>query len=176
MINKVILQGRLTRDPEIRQTPSGTTCAKFSLATNSGYKSKDGQEITTYTDCVAWGKTGEFVSKFFFKGSEMLIEGELRNNNYTDKNGTNHYGMNVNVSSVNFCGTKSGQAQQPQQTAQQAEREILAQQAQVYSQIGHRDQAQGFVQQAQAQGVPTQQVPDIGDLGEYEVISGDVPF
>lgn len=172
MINKVILQGRLTRDVEMRQTTSGKTVAKFSIATNSGFKNQNGEEQTTFTECTAWGKTAEFVSRYFQKGTQLILEGELRNNNYTDKEGVKHYGMIVNVQSVNFCEKRSDQ---------QAQQSVTAQQAAAYSQIGYRQEApQQFVQQAQAQGVRVQQEPDLSldGLGGFEemISDGDVPF
>lgn len=179
MINKVILQGRLTRDVEMRQTTSGKAVAKFSIATNSGFKNQNGEEQTTFTECTAWGKTAEFMSRYFQKGTQLILEGELRNNNYTDKEGVKHYGMIVNVSGVNFCEKRSD-GQQVQQ-AQQAQQSVTAQQAAAYSQIGYRQEApQQFVQQAQAQGVNVQQEPDLSldGLGGFEEIisDGDVPF
>lgn len=172
MINRVILQGRLTRDVEMRQTTSGKTVAKFSIATNSGFKNQNGEEQTTFTECTAWGKTAEFVSRYFQKGTQLILEGELRNNNYTDRDGVKHYGMIVNVQSVNFCEKRSDG--QPQQS-------VTAQQAAAYSQIGYRQEApQQFVQQAQAQGVRVQQEPDLSldGLGGFEemISDGDVPF
>lgn len=181
MINKVILQGRLTRDVEMRQTTSGKTVAKFSIATNSGFKNQNGEEQTTFTECTAWGKTAEFVSRYFQKGAQLILEGELRNNNYTDRDGVKHYGMIVNVQSVNFCEKRSDGQPQQQAQAQQPQQSVTAQQAAAYSQIGYRQEApQQFVQQAQAQGVSVQQEPDLSldGLGGFEEIisDGDVPF
>lgn len=196
MINKVILQGRLTRDVEMRQTTSGKMVAKFSIATNSGFKNQNGEEQTTFTECTAWGKTAEFVSRYFQKGTQLIVEGELRNNNYTDRDGVKHYGMIVNVSGVNFCEKRSdgqqmqqpstyaqaGYAPQPQQPQQyaQPQQSVTAQQAAAYSQIGYRQEPQQFVQQAQAQGVRVQQEPDLSldGLGGFEEIisDGDMPF
>ena len=188
MTNVVILQGRLTRDVEMRQTTSGKMVAKFSIATNSGFKDQNGEEQVTFTECTAWGKTAEFMSRYFQKGTQLIVEGELRNNNYTDRNGVKHYGMLVNVKNASFCEKRSEgqQMQQPNTYAQ-------PQQAAAYSQIGYRQEApqqfpqqpmkqqpQQFVQQAQAQGVNVQQVPDISldGLGDFEEIisDGDVPF
>lgn len=177
MINRVILQGRLTRDVEMRQTTSGKAVAKFSIATNSGYKNQSGEEQTTFTECTAWGKTAEFVSRYFQKGAQLILEGELRNNNYTDRDGVKHYEMIVNVQNVNFCEKRSD----GQQMQQQPQQSVTAQQAAAYSQIGYRQEApQQFVQQAQAQGVRVQQEPDLSldGLGGFEEIinDGDVPF
>ena len=197
MTNVVILQGRLTRDVEMRQTTSGKMVAKFSIATNSGFKDQNGEEQVTFTECTAWGKTAEFMSRYFQKGTQLIVEGELRNNNYTDRNGVKHYGMLVNVRGVSFCEKRSeGQPQRYAQagyTQPQPQQSVTAQQAAAYSQIGYRQEApqqyaqqpmqqqpQQFVQQAQAQGVNVQQVPDLSldGLGDFEEIisDGDVPF
>lgn len=190
MTNVVILQGRLTRDVEMRQTTSGKAVAKFSIATNSGFKNQNGEEQVTFTECTAWGKTAEFMGRYFQKGSLLIVEGELRNNNYTDRDGVKHYGMLVNVKNVSFCEkrSESQQMQQPN-TYAQPQQSVTAQQAAAYSQIGYRQEApqqpmqqqsQQFVQQAQAQGVNVQQVPDLSldGLGDFEEIisDGNVPF
>lgn len=194
MTNVVILQGRLTRDVEMRQTTSGKMVAKFSIATNSGFKDQNGEEQVTFTECTAWGKTAEFMSRYFQKGTQLIVEGELRNNNYTDRDGVKHYGMLVNVRGVSFCEKRSeGQQMQQPNTYAQPQQSVTAQQAAAYSQIGYRQEApqqyaqqpmqqqpQQFVQQAQAQGVNVQQVPDLSldGLGDFEEIisDGDVPF
>lgn len=183
MTNVVILQGRLTRDVEMRQTTSGKMVAKFSIATNSGFKDQNGEEQVTFTECTAWGKTAEFMSRYFQKGTQLIVEGELRNNNYTDRDGVKHYGMLVNVRGVSFCEKRSeGQSQQYAQAGYtQPQQSVTAQQAAAFSQIGYRQEApQQFVQQAQAQGVNVQQVPDLSldGLGDFEEIisDGDVPF
>lgn len=111
MLNKVILMGRLTKDPEFRQTPSGQSVSRISIALNRQYTNKQtGEKVedTTYVDCEAWGSTADFISRYFRKGNMILIEGRLRNNNYTDNNGVKHYAMNVVVESVSFCESKGG--------------------------------------------------------------------
>lgn len=118
MINKVILMGRLTADPEMKQTNSGTAYCKFSVAVNRSFADKQtGERQADFINVTAWGKTAEFVTKYFHKGSMIIVEGELRNNNYTDGNGIKHYSMDVYASNVAFSETKA--ASQGQQTTQQ---------------------------------------------------------
>lgn len=118
MINKVILMGRLTADPEIRQTQNGTAVAKFTVAVNRQYADKQtGERQADFISVQAWKNTAEFVSKYFHKGSMIIVEGSMRNNDYTDKNGVKHYSMVVQADSVTFGESKSaasgGQTQQP---------------------------------------------------------------
>ena len=78
MLNKIFLMGRLTRDPELRRTQSGTAVASFALAVDRDYKDQDGQRETDFVDIVAWRSTAEFVSKYFSKGRMAVVEGRLQ--------------------------------------------------------------------------------------------------
>jgi single-strand DNA-binding protein len=111
VINKVILMGRLTADPELRQTTSGISCCRFSVAVNRGYKSKEtGETLTDFVRVIAWRQTAEFICKYFSKGKMIIVEGSLRNNDYTDANGVKHYSMEVQADNVTFGETKSASA------------------------------------------------------------------
>ena len=114
MFNKVIMMGRLTRNPEFRQTQACVPCCRFSIAVNRQFANKQtGERETDFVECEAWRQTAEFVSRYFSKGNMILVEGELRNNNYEDAKGVKHYGMKVLVNNVNFCESKnSGENQQ----------------------------------------------------------------
>lgn len=108
MINKVILMGRLTADPELRQTQSGISSCRFTVAVNRNYSPKDGGERQAdFINVVAWRQTAEFVSRYFSKGRMIIVEGSLRNNNYTDNNGVKHYGYDVYADNVTFGESKS---------------------------------------------------------------------
>lgn len=85
MYNHTGLQGRLTADPELRHTPSGVAITSFRLASDTGRKTKDGQKITNFIDCVAWRAQAEFVSKYLTKGRLVLVEGELTSRNYQNR-------------------------------------------------------------------------------------------
>ena len=111
MLNKVIIMGRLTADPELRQTPSGISTCRFSVAVDRGYKSKDtGERQTDFIRVTAWRQTAEFVSRYFSKGKMIIVEGSLRNNDYTDANGVKHYSMDVQADNVSFGESKSASA------------------------------------------------------------------
>lgn len=120
-MNKVILVGRLTADPELRQTQSGVASCRFTVAVDRKIANKEtGEKEADFITCVAWRKTAEFVSKYFTKGKMIVVEGALRNNNYQDKNHSDvtHYTMDVMVDNIEFAGDgKSGGSSAPQQSA-----------------------------------------------------------
>ena len=102
-MNKVILMGRLTSDPELRQTNSGLSLCNFSIAVNRRFN----KDETDFFNCVAWRQTAEFISKYFIKGQQILLIGELNNESFTDKCGNKRTVTKVVVDEVNFCGSKS---------------------------------------------------------------------
>ena len=121
MMNKAIIMGRLCADPEFRTTQSNIPCCRFRVAVNRP-KSKDGNQEADFINCVAWRSTAEFISRYFSKGSMIIVDGQLRNNDYTDNNGVKHYSMEVLCDEVHFGEAKNaGAAQQgqPQQQYQQ---------------------------------------------------------
>lgn len=106
MLNKVILMGRLTRDPELRATQSGTQCAHFSLAVERDFKSQGGEKQTDFIDCVAWRNTAEFVSKYFTKGRMAVVSGSLQIRDWTDKDGNKRRSAEVQADNVYFGDAK----------------------------------------------------------------------
>lgn len=107
MLNKAILQGRLVANPELRHTQSGVAVASFRIACNRDYQSKDPNAQTAdFINIVAWRSTGEFVSKYFTKGSMILIEGRIQVRDYTDNNGQKRYVTEVVADSVHFAASK----------------------------------------------------------------------
>lgn len=158
MFNRCIFMGRLVADPEFRQTQSGIPVCRFRIAVNRP-KSKDGNQEADFISCTAWRSTAEFISRYFSKGSMILVEGQLRNNDYTDNNGTKHYSMDVLIEQVRFTGSKNEDGGQ-QQTQAQPQRQASAQ------------------ERPQQAAAPVQQSLDLSDLGEFEEIlsDGEVPF
>lgn len=104
MYNKIILMGRMTGSPELRKTNSGKALVNFSIAVEQFAKNDENK--TDFFRCTAWGKTADFIANYFDKGSLILIEGSMHNDNYTDNNGVKHYGMKVSVSSAAFTGER----------------------------------------------------------------------
>lgn len=101
MFNQIILYGRLTADPEIRQTQTGNTVCSFTIAVDRP-KTKDGNQTADFIKCNCWNKTADMVSKYFSKGKPIMVVGRLQNNDYTDQNGVKHYSYVVLVNSAGF--------------------------------------------------------------------------
>lgn len=106
MLNKIILMGRLTRDPELRKTQSGTPVASFSLAVDRDFKGQDGERETDFIDIVAWRGTAELVFKYFSKGRMMVVEGRLQIRDWKDKDGNNRRSAEVVADNVYFADSK----------------------------------------------------------------------
>lgn len=104
-MNKVILMGRLARDPEIRTTPNGVSVCTFSLAVSRRFKNANGEYDADFISCVAWRQTAEFISKNFPKGRMLGVVGSLQTRTY-DKDGQKHYVTEVSVDEAYFAGDK----------------------------------------------------------------------
>lgn len=115
MLNKIILMGRLTRDPELRHTESKTPVCSFSLAVDRDFKGQNGEKETDYIDIVAWRSTAEFVSKYFTKGRMAVVEGRLQIRDWTDRDGGKHRSAEVIADNVYFGDSKpkGGDAEPP---------------------------------------------------------------
>lgn len=106
MLNKIILQGRLTKDVEMRTTSNGTKCCSIQIASSRG-KNSQGVEETDFLNAIAWSKRAEFISQYFHKGDMILIEGRMQSRNYEDNNGNKRTAYDINISEVNFCGSNA---------------------------------------------------------------------
>ncbi len=104
-MNKVILMGRLTRDPEMRQTPSGVSLARFSVAVNRRF-AKEGQQQADFINCTAWRQTAEFICRYFKKGSMIAVVGSLQSRSWDGNDGQKHYSTDVLVDEAYFTGEK----------------------------------------------------------------------
>lgn len=101
-INNVVIEGRLTKDPEIRAMENGTSVAKFSLAVDRDIPSKDGEKKADFINCVAFGKTAEFIDKWFNKGKGIAVVGRIQTGSYTNKDGAKVYTTEVVADRVIF--------------------------------------------------------------------------
>ena len=110
-MNKTILKGRMCADPTIRYTQNNTPVASFTVAVNRDFVKQGEERQTDFINCVAYGKTAEFVSKYFSKGQEILLTGRLQNRNWEDEQGQKHYVTEIIVENVEFCGSKKEQAE-----------------------------------------------------------------
>ena len=184
MLNKVIIMGRLTRVPEMRQTTSGVPMCRITVAVDRQFKNQQtGEREADFISCVAWRQTAEFISRYFRKGSMILVEGNLRNDNY-EKDGVKHYSMTVYVDNVSFCeskGSSQGGDGGYQQGGYQQGGYQNQQQGGYQAQGGYGQQG-GYSQQPAAPAprpaAPAQDNLNIGDIGEFEEIlsDGEVPF
>lgn len=136
MLNVVAIMGRLVADPELRTTQQGTNVCTFRIACERSYTQKGQQRQADFVDIVAWGKTAEFICKFFQKGSLIAIDGSIQTRQYQDKNGNNRTAFEVVANNVSFAGSKAADKpavqsfdQQTQSYAQQANASHSAPQA-----------------------------------------------
>ena len=105
-MNKVILMGRLTRDPEMRQSPNGVAVCSFSIAVNRRF-AKEGQQNADFINCTAWRQQAEFICKYFQKGAMIAVVGNLQSRSWENQEGKRQYSTDVVVDEVYFTGSKS---------------------------------------------------------------------
>lgn len=115
-MNKIILMGRLTRNPEVRIGQNNTKVTTFTLAVDRKFK-KQGEAEADFFNCTAFGKQADFVEKYLKQGTKMLVTGSIQNNNYTNKDGQKMYSVQIIINELEFAESKSsaGQTQQPMQ-------------------------------------------------------------
>ena len=112
MLNKIFLQGRLCKDPELRHTQSGTAVASFSLAVDRDFKDRNtGEKATDFIDIVAWRQTAEFVSRYFTKGRMAVVEGRLQLRDWTDRDGNKRRAAEVVADNVYFGDSKKKESE-----------------------------------------------------------------
>lgn len=107
-MNKIIFSGNLTRDPEVRYSQNGTAYAKMGIAVKRPYSSKntEGQPTVDFFDMTSFGKQAEFCGRYLRKGSRVLVEGRIQNDNYEDKNGVKHYRTSIIIENIEFAESK----------------------------------------------------------------------
>ena len=110
MLNKIFIMGRLTRDPELRRTQSGTAVTSFTLAVDRDFKSQFGEKETDFIDVVAWRSTAEFAAKYFTKGRMAIVEGRLQIRPWTDKEGNSRRSAEVVADNIYFGDSKRDNA------------------------------------------------------------------
>lgn len=112
MLNICALQGRLARDPELRQTNTGKQVATFTLAVDRGRKDANGKSVADWIPVIAWERAAEFAYKWLNKGQMVAVDGRLQSRTYTAKDGTNRTVLEVVANNINFCGSKADNAAQ----------------------------------------------------------------
>lgn len=111
MLNKGILMGRLTRDPEVRHTQSNMAVCSFTLAVDRDRKDPNGEKQTDFIDCVAWDKRAEFVAQWFSKGMMAVVVGRIQSRKWQDQNGNNRTAIELNCEEVSFGEPKKNREQ-----------------------------------------------------------------
>lgn len=106
-MNKIVIIGRLTRDPELKSTNAGTSVCNFSVAVDRTYRDKEGNRPTDFFDISVFGATAEFVAKYFKKGSSIAVSGAMESRKFVDKDGNNRIAWSLHADEVNFCDSKS---------------------------------------------------------------------
>ena len=157
MLNVVAIMGRLVADPELRTTQQGTNVCTFRIACERSYTPKGQQRQADFVDIVAWGKTAEFICKFFQKGSMIAIDGSIQTRSYQDKWGSNRTKVEVLANNVSFAGVKA------------ADKPAAA---------SYEQQTLNHVQQAKAAQIVPQPAYAQGNMDDFAVISDtdDLPF
>lgn len=112
MINNVVLMGRLTADPELRTTTSGTSVTSFNLAVERDYKAAGKERETDFIPIVAWRSTADFITRYFHKGDLIAIVGSVQSRNYEDKNGNKRTAIEICAERASFCGGKNNNAEE----------------------------------------------------------------
>lgn len=107
MLNNVVLMGRLTADPELRQTSTGIEVTSFSIAIDRGYVRQGEERQTDFINCVAWRQTAKFITSYFRKGQMIAVTGSIQTRNYEDKSGNKRVATDVVVANASFCGSKN---------------------------------------------------------------------
>lgn len=115
-MNRIIIKGRLTSDPELKSTPSGVSVCVVTVAVDRAYAAKGEEKQTDFFTVETWRHTAEFVSKYFVKGQEALIEGKMLRDVYTDREGKTATKWKLVADSVEFCGSKKDKPTTPEQT------------------------------------------------------------
>lgn len=116
-MNKVILTGRFTRDPEVRYTNDGTSIARFSIAVNRRFAKEGSDQKADFLNCIAFGKSAEFIEKYFFKGMKVDLSGRIQTGSYTNRDGQKVCTTDIVVEEIEFGESKgSNQSQQKPET------------------------------------------------------------
>ena len=123
-MNSIIIKGRLTADPELKYTQSNTAVTSFSVAVNRRF-AQEGQQDTDFFNVTAWSKTAEFITKYFTKGQEILIQGRLQQRSWETESGEKRYAVDIVAEQVEFCGSKKDNSSEGEpENVNQAELEV----------------------------------------------------
>ena len=117
-MNQIVIKGRIVHSPEMKTTQAGVNVCRFSVAVDRRFK-QNGEKVTDFFDCVAWRSSADFVSKYFDKGQEILLSGEIQSRQYEARDGSKRRAWEISVDNVDFCGSKQHSAAPAQAAPQQ---------------------------------------------------------
>ena len=143
-MNRVILMGRLTADPELRQTPQGTAVTRFTIAVDRRFRKEGGQQADFIT-CVAWRQTAEFICRFFQKGRMIAVEGQLQSRSWETQDGKRQYATEVIIDNAYFTGSKNESSNGTSQSTGAYQTNFSAPEAPTYSAPQSQSDDMGFV-------------------------------
>ncbi|BDH63798.1 single-stranded DNA-binding protein [Lysinibacillus sp. PLM2] len=179
MINRVVLVGRLTKDPELRYTPSGIPMTRFTVAVNRAFSNQSGEREADFISCVAWRKQAENLANFMKKGSLIGVDGRIQTGSFEGQDGKRVYTTDVVADSVQFLEPRSGGASQNQQFGAQPSYGNQPAYSTSQPQYGNQQQDPfGSYQQPQNQQNYTRvdEDPFASSKGPIEVSEDDLPF
>ena len=143
-MNRVILMGRLTADPELRQTPQGTAVTRFTIAVDRRFRKEGGQQADFIT-CVAWRQTAEFICRFFQKGRMIAVEGQLQSRSWDSQDGKRQYATEVIIDNAYFTGSRNENSNGTHQSTGAYQTNFSAPEAPTYSAPQSQSDDMGFV-------------------------------
>ena len=143
-MNRVILMGRLTADPELRQTPQGTAVTRFTIAVDRRFR-KDGGQQADFITCVAWRQTAEFICRFFQKGRMIAVEGQLQSRSWDSQDGKRQYATEVIIDNAYFTGSRNENSNGTNQSTGAYQTNFSAPEAPTYSAPQSQSDDMGFV-------------------------------
>ncbi len=160
MLNHIVIMGRLTREPELRTTQSGVNVASFTVAVDRDFGGRDGSDRQTdFFDCSAWRSTGEFVSKYFHKGSMIVVSGRMQSRKYQDREGNNRTAWDIQAENVYFGESK-----------RDSDNSSYSQSG--YTQSGFNSQNSSFNSPAPSSSLPQDPYSGLSEIED----DGDLPF
>ena len=124
MLNIITIQGRLTGDPELKQTPSGVHLCNITIASERP-KKKDTDTVTDFIPAIAWAKTADFLCRYFHKGDMIIVSGRMQSRNYESQDGSRHTAYEISISEANFCGTAVKREQPAKKSSVQEDYESI---------------------------------------------------
>ena len=155
-MNKIILVGRLTRDPELRTTPTGRNVCQFSVAVSRNFTNANGEREADFINCVVWDKQAENLVKYQKKGNQIAVEGRIQTRNYDDKDGKKVYVTEIFVSNISFLDSKGN--------------------SDSVNNLEEPPVKAGSITGEQVDSIPTENDPFANFGNEVEVLESDLPF